>query len=150
MNYVSLDSIGIAGLGHDFGALHGKHSSVEEVFDSLGTAPPTHLAIALLGQVFPVVMRLPTSRVRLFKKLNKAMAEISGRLLETNRSEKLLGGGVVDTSRSAMNMLCKLLLSYLSVALSTASCSESGELAVRRHANPGGDNCTGDSCIALC
>ena len=149
MNYVSLDSIGIAGLGHDFGALHGKRSAVGEVFDSFGVTPPSHLAMELIGQVFPVVTRLPTSRNRLLKKLNETMAEISKRLLETSRREKELGGSAVGTSRSAMSMLCELL-SYWSVALSTTSCSESGELEVRRHADPGGDNFTGDFCVTLC
>ena len=150
MNYVSLDSIGIAGLGHDFGALHGKQSAVGEVLDSFGVTPPSHLALALIGQVFPVITRLPTSRNRLIKKLNGATAEISEQLLEANRKEKQLGGSAVGTSRSAMSMLCELLLSYRSVALPTTSCSESGELEVRRHTNPGGDSCTGDFCVTLC
>ena len=40
MNCISLDSIGIAGFGHDFGALEGKKSTVEQVFDAFGTLKP--------------------------------------------------------------------------------------------------------------
>ena len=35
MNCVSLDTIGIAGFGHDFGALRGEHGIVEEAFDQV-------------------------------------------------------------------------------------------------------------------
>ncbi|THH01154.1 hypothetical protein EW145_g6961, partial [Phellinidium pouzarii] len=39
MNCVSLDSIGLAGFGHDFGALEGRHSDVAEMFDSFSSLP---------------------------------------------------------------------------------------------------------------
>ena len=38
---MSLDSIGIAGFGHDFGALEGRKSTVEEVFDAFVDVKPS-------------------------------------------------------------------------------------------------------------
>ena len=105
MNCVSLDSIGIAGFGHDFGALHGKRSTVEEVFDSFGTAPPMSMIILLLGQVIPILQKLPSTRVDMMKKLQDIMGEVSEQLLERSRKEKASGGGATDTSRSIIGSL---------------------------------------------
>ena len=65
MNAVSLDTIGIAGFSHNFGALEGKHSSVAEAFDSFGSAPPRGLSIILpvLGPVLPILMKIDRKSV---------------------------------------------------------------------------------------
>ncbi|OCB92139.1 cytochrome P450 [Sanghuangporus baumii] len=107
MNCVSLDSIGIAGFGHDFGALQGKRSSVEEVLDSFGTAPPMSMVVMLLGQVIPILQKLPTTRGNLMRKLHDTMGGVSEQLLERSRKEKALGGGVTDTSRSIIGSLLR-------------------------------------------
>nr|QEP49721.1 11-oxo-beta-amyrin 30-oxidase [Inonotus obliquus] len=107
MNCVALDSIGIAGFGHEFGALHGEHSAVEEVFDSFGSAPPMAMIILLLGALLPIILRIPDRRTRMIKKLHKTMEEVSEQLLERSRNEKAVGGGATDTSRSLMGSLLK-------------------------------------------
>ncbi|KAL5488446.1 hypothetical protein ACEPAI_6564 [Sanghuangporus weigelae] len=107
MNCVSLDSVGIAGFGHDFGALHGKHSTIEEVFDSFGTAPPMSMVVMLLGQVIPILLKLPTTRGNMMMKLHDTMGDVSEQLLERSRKEKALGGGATDTSRSIIGSLLR-------------------------------------------
>ncbi|KAF8883120.1 cytochrome P450 [Infundibulicybe gibba] len=90
MNHVSLDSVGIAGFGHDFGSLDGKRSSVADVFASFGTAktsPFSHL-VFLLSPVLPMLVKLPTSRNQILKRLRVTMGEIADELLERTRKEK--------------------------------------------------------------
>ncbi|KAF8425081.1 cytochrome P450 [Boletus edulis BED1] len=85
MNHISLDTIGLAGFSHNFGALGGKHASVTEVFDTFITSPRAtalNKGLILLGQVFPLLAHFPTSRTKLFQKLNVAMEEISNKELE--------------------------------------------------------------------
>ncbi|KAH8115577.1 cytochrome P450 [Phellopilus nigrolimitatus] len=110
MNCVSLDSIGIAGFGHDFGALEGRHSDVENMFDSFGTLPPLGISIIipLLGQVLPFLMKIPTSRTRLVRKLHHSMEEIAEVLLTRSRKEKEAGeSGGNESDRSIIGALIK-------------------------------------------
>ncbi|KAL5488430.1 hypothetical protein ACEPAI_6548 [Sanghuangporus weigelae] len=109
MNCVSLDSIGIAGFGHDFGALYGRHSTIEEVFDAFGTRPPAGLMVLtiLLGPALPILTKLPGKRASLVSKLHKTMQEVSEALLERSRKEKELAGISSDTSRSIIGSLLR-------------------------------------------
>ncbi|KAG2057652.1 cytochrome P450 [Suillus hirtellus] len=91
MNHISLDTIGIAGFSHDFGSLDGKHASVTEVFDTFGSMPEVsaiNKVLFLLASAFPIVTKIPNSRVKLTKKLNATMGEISNDLLIRSRREK--------------------------------------------------------------
>lgn len=108
MNCVSLDSIGIAGFGHDFGALEGRRSEVEELFDSFGSAPPKGISLVfmLLGPILPFLLNIPTSRSKLIKKLHQSMEDISKVLLDRSRKEKEIGE-LGLSSRSIMGTLCK-------------------------------------------
>ncbi|KZT67044.1 cytochrome P450 [Daedalea quercina L-15889] len=89
MNHVSLDTIGIAGFSHDFGTLHGKHSTVASTFDAFGTLKPTLLGGMqfIIGLVFPWVLKIPTPFRKLVNKLNTHMGEIAQELLENTRKE---------------------------------------------------------------
>ena len=109
MNCVSLDSIGIAGFGHDFGALYGRYSEIEEVFDAFGTRPPAGLMVLtiLLGPALPILTKLPGKRASLISKLHKTMQEVSEALLKRSRREKELAGTASDTSRSIIGSLRK-------------------------------------------
>ncbi|KAH7907168.1 cytochrome P450 [Hygrophoropsis aurantiaca] len=102
MNHISLDTIGISGFSHDFGALDGKRSTVADVFASFGNAKPSPLAIAffLLAPIFPWLVKLPTARIRLARKLCESMGQISEVLLARTRQEKEsnLDGGQEDKS----------------------------------------------------
>ena len=82
-----LDSIGIAGFSHDFGALDGKVSPVVTAFESLGSARPSTVAKIkfLLSSVIPVLSYIPTERSRMFEELQRSMREIADVLLERSR-----------------------------------------------------------------
>jgi hypothetical protein len=91
-----LDTIGLAGFSHNFGALEGKHASVTEVFGAFGASPRSmafNKGIVLLAEAFPFLMWLPTRRRKLLKKLSAVMEEISNLLLA--RAQKELEIGVV-------------------------------------------------------
>ncbi|KAF9259980.1 cytochrome P450 [Marasmius fiardii PR-910] len=87
MNHVALDSVGIAGFSHDFGALDGKSSAVLDVFQSLGQAPPTRFGtlIFLLSFVFPVLLYIPTKRNVILGKMRKRMEELAREMLEKSK-----------------------------------------------------------------
>ncbi|KAF8878007.1 cytochrome P450 [Gymnopilus junonius] len=93
MNHISLDSVGIAGFGHDFHALDGLNSPVVDVFDSFGSGDTSFLSnlVFLLGPVLPVLQNLPTKHNRIFKRLNQTMSGIADELLTRNRKEKGVG-----------------------------------------------------------
>ncbi|KAI9456895.1 cytochrome P450 [Boletus coccyginus] len=61
MNHISLDTIGLAGFSHDFGALDGKDTAVTEVFDTFGASPRSALntGLFLLAQAFTFLSQLP-------------------------------------------------------------------------------------------
>lgn len=104
MNRVSLDSIGIAGFAHDFGALEGRHSDVAALFDSFGSAPlgkGLTILLPLLAPVLPFLANIPTKRSRLVKKLHKSMEEVSEELLARSRKEKEAG----DTGGSSRSII---------------------------------------------
>lgn len=106
MNCVSLDTIGIAAFGYDFGALQGKNSDVEAAFDALGTVPPVGIdvVLGLLGPVFPIVTKIPTKRMAVLQKLDRSMQEIAENLLQ--RSRKDSEAGILSrSSRSIMGAL---------------------------------------------
>ncbi|KAF8871926.1 cytochrome P450 [Infundibulicybe gibba] len=90
MNHISLDSIGIAGFGHDFGSLDGKRTSVADVFASFGTAGTSSFSnlIFLLSPVLPMLTKLPTGRNQVMKRLHVAMSAIADELLERTRKER--------------------------------------------------------------
>jgi hypothetical protein len=103
-----LDTIGLAGFSHNFGALEGKHASVMEVFDTFSASPRSsalNKGLILLGQVFPFLVWVPTPRGKLTQKLRVAMEEISNVLLA--RTQKELEMGVVGgkEERSIIGLL---------------------------------------------
>jgi len=110
MNHISLDSIGLAGFSHDFGAIYGKKSAVTETFDAFSTTPPTkffRFMFVVLGLVFPWFVNLPTARTQMSKKLNDAMAEIAEALLKRTRREKEQGGNEGEKDRSVIGALLR-------------------------------------------
>ena len=98
-----LDTIGLAGFSHNFGALEGKYTSVTEIFDTFGASPRSsalNKGLILLGQVFPFLMVIPTPRRMLTQKLNAAMEDISNVLLTKTQKELEMGviGGKEERS----------------------------------------------------
>ncbi|PFH47821.1 hypothetical protein AMATHDRAFT_66733 [Amanita thiersii Skay4041] len=92
MNRISLDSVGIAGFGHDFGTLDGKRTPVMDAFNSFSEDVPNEGVLTkltfLLGPLFPVLLNVPTPRGKLFKDLRIALTRIADGLLERSRKEK--------------------------------------------------------------
>ncbi|KAG1877707.1 cytochrome P450 [Suillus subalutaceus] len=110
MNHISLDTIGIAGFSHDFGSLDGKRASVTEVFDTFGSnqkASAGNRILFLLASTFPIVIKIPTKRRNLVKKLGVAMSEISNDLLIRSRQEKDVNVGERDEEKSIIGLLIK-------------------------------------------
>ena len=105
MNCFSLDTIGIAGFAHDFCALEGKRSSVEEVFTALGTAPPMNMIIMLLGQVVPILRKVPNPHGHIMGDLHDKLEQVAEELLETRRKEKVAGSNATYASRSIIGSL---------------------------------------------
>jgi hypothetical protein len=85
-----LDSIGIAGFSHDFGALRGKGSAIADVFNSFGLLKFTFFQLLVfgLGGVFPILAYIPSPRRLLEKKFSLTAEGISRELLEKTRKEK--------------------------------------------------------------
>ncbi|KAF8123206.1 cytochrome P450 [Boletus edulis] len=110
MNHISPDTTGLAGFSHNFGALGGKHASVTEVFDTFITSPRAtalNKGLILLGQVFPLLAHFPTSRTKLFQKLNVAMEEISNVLLAQTKKELEMSVVEDKGERSMIGLLIK-------------------------------------------
>lgn len=97
MNHISLDSIGIAGFSHNFGALDGNNTPVVDVFDSFASSDTSFLSklVFFLGPVFPMLQKLPTKQNRMFKRLRRTMGDIADELMSRDRSmrEEAEGGG---------------------------------------------------------
>ncbi|KAJ7872383.1 cytochrome P450, partial [Mycena leptocephala] len=82
MNYISLDTIGLAGFSHNFGALSGKASNIATVFDSIGSLSFMDVLLFMLSSILPVP-RLPTARQRMLDQLTKTMAGLADKFVAT-------------------------------------------------------------------
>ena len=105
-----LDTLGLAGFSHNFGALQGKHAHVTEVFDIFGASPRSsaiNTGLVLLAQAIPFLTDIPTSRRRLVKKLNVAMEEISNVLLSRTKKEMEMGVVGGKEERSLIGLLSR-------------------------------------------
>ena len=103
-----LDTVGIAGFSHNFGALQGKHSAVNEVFDTFGASPGSsaiNIGLLLLAQPFPFLVDIPTSRTRLIQKLTDALEEISNVLFSRTQQELEMGVVGGKEERSIIGLL---------------------------------------------
>ncbi|KAH8818784.1 cytochrome P450 [Flagelloscypha sp. PMI_526] len=110
MNHVSLDTIGIAGFGHDFGSLDGKKSTIAEMLGSFSIQRPTllDLIVILLSIPFPnVFIHVPCPWNRRLSKFRRTMVEAAQELLATTKQEaKVLGSGSA-VEKSMIGLLIK-------------------------------------------
>ncbi|PPQ78494.1 hypothetical protein CVT25_011835 [Psilocybe cyanescens] len=113
-----LDSVGIAGFGHDFRALEGKDSPVVDVFESFSSEDTSWISrfVFLMGPVLPVLQNLPTGQNRTLKRLRETMGEIADELLARNRKEKE-GKSMVE-EKSIIGLLIKAETSKSSLGMS--------------------------------
>jgi cytochrome P450 len=115
MNRTTLDTIGIAGFGHDFRAIHGHQSHVYGAFTSMqeGGNAPSKLLI-LLCYLLPPAMRLPLRITAPSRRLMTATSEIAMQLLDNFRraasdSDMVKDRSILGTLRQTEDANSKLL-----------------------------------------
>ncbi|KAF8878006.1 cytochrome P450 [Gymnopilus junonius] len=113
-----LDSIGIAGFGHDFQALDGVKTPIIDVFESFSNSSNSLFGriVFLLSPVFPWLQHLPTKQNRTIKRMRATMGEIADEVLKRNRSE--LTGSPLH--RRISPLLAKAEMSSTSLGMSRA------------------------------
>ncbi|KAF8334402.1 cytochrome P450 [Amanita rubescens] len=106
INAITLDSIGIAGFGHDFKSIDGVESPVNDVFRYFNDSDSNdaRVMIDMIGPIFPFVHLIPFRTMRMFGALKKAMDLIATELIQSSETER-------DTSsikdRSMLGMLVR-------------------------------------------
>lgn len=109
MNCVALDNLGIAGFGHNFGALDGKKPEVVavfEAFESPANAPFIARMLFFLSPFFPSLLEVPTSTNRMLKGIKRSMKVIADDLMGRMKQEMAM---VQDkhTEKSIIGLLSK-------------------------------------------
>ncbi|PBK72110.1 cytochrome P450 [Armillaria solidipes] len=99
MNRISMDSIGIAGFSHDFGAIDGKRQMFDELDLSKGAA--FFALMIIVGTKFPAVLRLPSKKKDALAAMNGVFSDIADRLLAKAKEH----GN--DEDKSVMGLLLK-------------------------------------------
>ncbi|KAF8318880.1 cytochrome P450 [Amanita rubescens] len=100
LNAITLDSMGISGFGYDFKSVEGHDSPVNDVFSYLneGTSNDVRLLIDIVGPIFPLIYRIPTRTVRMFRMLNKVTSKFAAELIKNSRKERDCSDSVKDHS----------------------------------------------------
>lgn len=79
-----------------------------ELFDTLGRQPSLSTLrniLFLLSQVIPIMVKIPTERTKLIRKLNATMGTISSDLLTRSRREKDVKASEIEEGKSIMGLL---------------------------------------------
>ncbi|KIL67277.1 hypothetical protein M378DRAFT_159681, partial [Amanita muscaria Koide BX008] len=104
INKVSLDSMGIAGFGHDFRSLDGHESPVSEALDAV-LKNNSFRALLLFGVFFPQLFKLPLKQTKMLRRMQKAFSDIAKVLLDNFQQEKESSN--VEKDRSILGLLLK-------------------------------------------
>jgi hypothetical protein len=114
-NHLSLDSIGIAGLGHDFGSLDGKHTPLSRVFDSFASTPQTTTdsVLMLLDVVLPLVRAFPNQHTRFLETMGKECEKLADALIQRIRNVELNEEKSMMDDRSMIGILLKFFFRCL-------------------------------------
>ncbi|KAG1840185.1 cytochrome P450 [Suillus subalutaceus] len=99
-----LDSVGIAALSHDFGALHGNNSDVVHVLNAFSSSTNVSYNLVTLAQNFPSILKLPLPRIQFSQKLNLIVGKICQEMVSRTRKEKETGG-TGQGDKSCLNSL---------------------------------------------
>ncbi|KAM6495223.1 Cytochrome P450 [Amanita muscaria] len=99
-----LDSIGIAGFGHDFRSLDGHKSPVSEALDAF-LGDNSFRALLIFAFFIPQLLNLPLKQMKIFRRMKKASSDIAKVLLENSRREKVYSDAEKD--RSILGLLLK-------------------------------------------
>lgn len=111
----SLDTIGIAGFGHDFKTLDGHQSAVIEAFEAFGEARQgvTSLLFFFATTFVPLFGLIPNARMTLFKKLSKVTSEVAGKMLEDEQTGRKMHGAAASAKEtSILGLLGRRLLAH--------------------------------------
>ncbi|KAG2137925.1 cytochrome P450 [Suillus clintonianus] len=106
MNHISLDSVGIAVLSHDFGALNGNHSEAADVLNAFGLSGNAAHSLVILAQNFPSILKLPLPRTQFAQKLSLIVGKICEEMLLRSRKE-IETGGATQGDKSCLGLLLK-------------------------------------------
>ncbi|KAG1839565.1 cytochrome P450 [Suillus subalutaceus] len=106
LRHIVLDSAGIAILSHDFGALDGTDSEVEQVLNAFSSSAFVSSKSVMLAQRFPSILKLPLPRTQFSHRLNHIMGEICQEMLLRRRKEKETGG-TDQGDKSCLGLLLK-------------------------------------------
>ncbi|KAJ7034283.1 cytochrome P450 [Mycena alexandri] len=108
-----LDSIGIAGFSHDFRYVEGQKSAVTAAFEALQVIETSIFStlVFILSFNFPILLSVPTERMRLFWDLRASLNVIAQRLLANTRREKESGVAEELTDKSVIGLLLKAEMS---------------------------------------
>ncbi|KAG1785329.1 cytochrome P450, partial [Suillus plorans] len=90
--FSELDSVGIAVLSHDFGALDGNDSDVGHILDAFGSSTNVPSNLIILAQNFPFILKLPLPAIRFSLKLRLIVGKICQEMLSRTRKENETGG----------------------------------------------------------
>ncbi|KAJ6506379.1 cytochrome P450 [Mycena vitilis] len=93
MNSVVLDSLGVAGFGHDFESLNGDYCIVTAAFYALG-APDTNSPADIIfrfASIYPLLQGIPTARNRIIRDFQSYMRRIAGDMLERKAWKECTG-----------------------------------------------------------
>jgi hypothetical protein len=85
-----LDSIGLAGFSHDFGALKGQSSRVGELLESTSRSPVSFIekAVILFQPSLPFLTAVPTMRAQMRREFKGACGKLArGLLVQTAQNE---------------------------------------------------------------
>lgn len=85
----SLDTIGIAGFGHDFGALRGHKSSVLSSLEAFSNQQPSGVPLFLHFLIYylPIIHHLPMARNANMVRLSESLEKIFEELLSKKKAE---------------------------------------------------------------
>ncbi|KAG2339039.1 cytochrome P450 [Suillus weaverae] len=111
-----LDSVGIAALSHDFGAVHGSDSDVMHILNAFSSSSSVSYNLVTLAQNFPSILKLPLPRIQFSLKLNLIVGKICQEMVSRMRKEKETGGDE-QGDRSCLGWLLKAEESVESVGL---------------------------------
>ncbi|KAH8810449.1 cytochrome P450 [Flagelloscypha sp. PMI_526] len=108
MNRISLDSIGLAGFGHEFNSLDDQPSAVVDLFRAMGNLDFTFLDFLLLSIPFPnFYTRAPTRRNQVLRKFRQTMSDSAQNLLTQTKQEQKELGEDSALERSIIGLLIK-------------------------------------------
>ncbi|KAF7328940.1 hypothetical protein MVEN_02523900 [Mycena venus] len=100
MNHISLDTIGLAGFAHNFGALSGKTSQIAAAFNNISSkAGFLDNAVFLSSFIIPILGYIPTGRRLMLNQLTRTMSNLGDRFLATSRD--------VSSDKSVIGLLVK-------------------------------------------